>query len=260
MAPTAQREIRFKAVPLEVKVDAERRRIEGYAATFGNVDNGGDVIVAGAFRKTVSERFPRKLIKFLIDHFIPVGMPVEMAEDPIGLYTVSEVAKSATGDEFLANYGIGLYSHLSIGYVPIIEEEDRSKNVRFLREVKLLEYSAVLWPMNEQAVILGAKSFQAHVDRLQQRFDSLAGRPPVVVAADLSALGKSIADLSASVTKALGMSAPDSVAAIAASVATSGNAQATQGHEPPPESVSPEMYQLLHDGLLDLRRKAQAVS
>lgn len=256
-SPPKAREVQHKAVPIDLKVDAKRRRIEGYASTFGNVDNGGDVVVQGAFTKTLQERFPRGLIKFLIDHHVPAGMPVVMVEDSMGLYTETEVAKSAIGDEFLANHEVGLYSHMSIGYEVILDETDRQKSLRYLKELRLYEYSAVLWPMNEMAAIFGAKSLGAHIDRLRARFESLSHGPSDLPKQDFAALVKSIGDLQASITSALTCSPPDSVSELLAKAAgIPGVGVSTGVGEPPDEHLSPEMYQLLHDGLLDLRRKA----
>ena len=47
-------EMELKSLVLEVKTINENGTFEGYAAVFGNVDTWGDVITAGAFKKTLA--------------------------------------------------------------------------------------------------------------------------------------------------------------------------------------------------------------
>ena len=54
--------------PEPMQVDFAKREITGYGAVFGNVDNHGDIIAPGAFKKTISDRLPRNLLKFFLCH------------------------------------------------------------------------------------------------------------------------------------------------------------------------------------------------
>lgn len=146
--------MKYKAIPMETKVDHKKRTIEGYASTFGNRDRVGDIVQKGAFKKTIAERFAngsKKDIKVLWQHFHPIGLPIHMEEDSKGLYTVSKIAKTPQGDEALILADEGVVDKMSIGY-DIIKSEPKDRD-QILQEIKLHEYSMVTFPANEEAGI-----------------------------------------------------------------------------------------------------------
>jgi hypothetical protein len=154
----------FKALPTEFKVDRSKRRIEGWAARYGNVDLGGDRIMPGAAAKTISDRHPRKLIKFFFNHEFGIGMPETIEEHSAGLLTVGQITDHPDFDKYLAMAEQGVVAHQSIGYsvvkaVPVQEDED--KLIREIQEFKLFEFSPVYWPMNELAEISAVKAAHA---------------------------------------------------------------------------------------------------
>lgn len=147
--------------PAELKADFGARTIEGYASVFNVVDLVGDVVMPGAFAKTISERQPKKLIKVFLDHYIPIGMPLEIREDTRGLYTRSKVSAVPEGDKALQFCADGLCAHMSFAYDVIgreIVQREGAEPLRRLTELKLYEYGPVHWPANEQAEILGMKA------------------------------------------------------------------------------------------------------
>lgn len=146
----------YKAIPMEVKVDHNKREITGYASTFGNRDQVGDIVQKGAFKKTIAERYnggEKRDIKVLWQHVHPIGLPIHMEEDSTGLLTVSKIAKTEQGDEALILADEGVVDKMSIGYDIIKESYDG--NDRILQELKLYEYSLVTFPANEMATITG---------------------------------------------------------------------------------------------------------
>ena len=74
------------AVPLDLKAVAEDGEFEGYLSTFGNVDRGMDMVMPGAFRRTLKER-KLSSIKLLRDHDTRkvIGKWLSMDEDDRGL-------------------------------------------------------------------------------------------------------------------------------------------------------------------------------
>lgn len=65
-----------KAFKFNLESIGEGGEFSGYAAVFGSVDSGGDVIEKGAFTKTILEDFDR--IKILSQHQnedLPIGKP-----------------------------------------------------------------------------------------------------------------------------------------------------------------------------------------
>ena len=141
--------------------EVEGRTIIGYASTFGNRDLVGDIVVAGAFKKTLSERKP----KVFYNHMYPIGSPVEIHEDSKGLYTESKMSRTPRGDEILELVKDGVINEMSIAYEVLQYEDDSAKGVRYLKELKLFEYGPVDFPANENAVIEGVKTL---ADRLRR--------------------------------------------------------------------------------------------
>jgi HK97 family phage prohead protease len=149
-----------KAFATEFKVSGDGRTVEGYASTFGNIDAVGDVVVAGAYKRTLAHRMDR--IKVLRDHEHPIGKPIEASEDSKGLYTKSRISDTPLGNETLTLLRDGVLDRMSIGYEPISPERGQQdgKAVRFLKEIKLYEWSVVTFPANESAAVTGVKALE----------------------------------------------------------------------------------------------------
>jgi HK97 family phage prohead protease len=137
-------------------VDNDTRIFKGYASTYDK-DLGGDIILPGAFAKTLSERADR--VKVLWQHNEPIGRPVKMYEDGKGLYVEAKISKTRLGDEALELMRDGVIDQMSIGYsVPSGKADYDEDGNRLIKELKLYEFSAVTFPMNEKAFITGVKS------------------------------------------------------------------------------------------------------
>lgn len=154
----------FMAQPLQVKdVDTTGRHVVFYAAAFGNVDSYGDIIVSGAFKKTISERGPAGTdqLKYLNQHdtWQLAGKITEAVEDAHGLLLTAKVSNTTLGNDMLALEADGAYEH-SIGYktVQSSTETRSSEEVRILSEVMLYEGSAVTWGANPLTPTVGIKS------------------------------------------------------------------------------------------------------
>tara|TARA_R110000765_G_scaffold279954_4_gene377465 strand:- start:207 stop:869 length:663 start_codon:yes stop_codon:yes gene_type:complete len=145
----------------ETHIDMSARTIEGYASTW-DLDQTNDIIHPGAFTKTISEGFLSKKIKMLWQHDAPLGMPVEMNEDSIGLYVKGKVNRTRLGDDALEDMRAGTVNQMSIGFsIPQNKSGyDADTGVRNIFEVKLFEFSPVTFPANEAAHILAVKSLQ----------------------------------------------------------------------------------------------------
>lgn len=129
-------------------------RIEGYASLFGVADQGGDVVLPGAYRTSLA-RFNcgKHAVKMLWQHDAaqPIGVWDEIVEDARGLRVrgrlLSEVEK---GREAMALVAAGAIDGLSIGYRTVMAERN-AKGQRLLREVELWEVSLVTFPMLPEA-------------------------------------------------------------------------------------------------------------
>lgn len=156
----------IKTVPFEMKLNEEKRTIEGYASTFGNRDLVGDIIQPGAFRKTLQERKDR--IKVLWQHFEPIGRPIHIEEDSKGLYVNAYISKTALGNDALELARDQVIDRFSIGYDVIQDQFDEQTNSRLLKELKLYEFSLVTFPANEEAAITNVKSVHEFTDLLNK--------------------------------------------------------------------------------------------
>jgi len=140
----------------------EKGEFEGYASVFGNKDLGNDVVVTGAFAKSIARRGARG-VKFLYQHDTkqPIGVFDEIIEDDRGLRVKGRLALGTQqGRDVYELMKIGAIDGLSIGYKVDAKgyEYDQRGKRRKLKEVDLMEISAVTFPMNPKATIDAVKA------------------------------------------------------------------------------------------------------
>jgi len=172
------RDYKIKSEGEITDIDVEKRIVTGYAAKFGNIDLHGDMIMPGAFTKTIKERGVngKNEIWFLHDHDSskPLGKPSVLKEDSNGLYFEAKIVDTEIGESVLKLYEEGLINQHSIGFSTIKEEKIEPKNSKpyyEIQEVKLYEFSSVLWAANPDTPFLGLKSLDAK--GLEDRFSKL---------------------------------------------------------------------------------------
>jgi HK97 family phage prohead protease len=106
----------------EIKgIDTAKGIIECYPSVFNNVDSDQDMIMPGAYDKTIQERGPksaRPRIKHLWMHgsFEPIGIPLEMIPDDKGLYVVSKFGTDKFSQDKLQQHIDGIITEMSIGF------------------------------------------------------------------------------------------------------------------------------------------------
>lgn len=137
-------------------VDIDARTFEGYASTWDK-DLVGDIIMPGAFTKSINESFPAGRIKVLWNHGEPIGMPIEMREDERGLFVKGKISKTARGDEVLELMRDSVVDTMSIGFTIPAGKSELSGDVRIIREVRLMEFSPVTFAANPMAAITDVK-------------------------------------------------------------------------------------------------------
>lgn len=148
-----------KSFTFELKASKGKREIEGYAASYEK-DLVNDVIQKGAFTKTIAERMPKNQIKILWQHDRnqPIGKPIHMEEDSKGLFVVGKLTSGVkAADEALELINDGIVDTMSIGYDVIKDEIGEDKSTRFLKELRLYEFSPVTFPANPAAAITAAR-------------------------------------------------------------------------------------------------------
>lgn len=152
----------IKSIDAEVKdLDVKQGIVTGYFASFGNIDSDGDMIVPGAFTKTVKENGPssaKQRILHLYQHDTtkPVSKPNILQEDQKGLFFESKIATTSVGSDLLKMYEMGIITEHSIGFKTIKDQKREGYNE--ISEVKLWEGSSVTWGANSDTPVVGLKS------------------------------------------------------------------------------------------------------
>ncbi len=142
--------------------DEAKGMFSGYASVFGNKDLGNDVVVQGAFQKSIRAKGARK-IKMLFQHDTkePIGVYTKVREDAQGLYVEGKLAmQTQKGREVYELMKMGAIDGLSVGYrvdAKGYSYDDRGKK-RYLKQVDLMEISAVTFPMNPKARVNAVKA------------------------------------------------------------------------------------------------------
>ena len=165
--------ILYKAAPVGELIDADEKAgiIKGYGSYFGNKDSDNDVIVKGAYKKTIAENGER--VKYLYQHDMnqPIGKMTELYEDDKGLVFVAEIAKTQLGKDVVELMKTGVITENSVGIMPI--QKENKGDHREIKEVKLYEISAVTLAANDQAKILDVKG-NIDIEKLSKRYDNLS--------------------------------------------------------------------------------------
>jgi HK97 family phage prohead protease len=149
-----------KSLKLRLKELDETGKFVGISSVYGNRDLGGDVMVKGAFTKTLQEnagRFP-----LLYGHKVNVG--VSYCEDTdeglqvTGMLNLEkQVARDVYSDmKFYKSHGLDF--GMSIGYMTVAGKTEDRNGSRYLKEVALFENTLTEMPMNQRARVSEVKA------------------------------------------------------------------------------------------------------
>lgn len=133
--------------------------IEGYASLFGVADTGGDIVMKGAFARSLARRGAAG-VKMLWQHNAaePIGVWTAIAEDAKGLKVAGRLDLSvARAREALSLLRAGAVDGLSIGFKTERATTDKTSGLRRLLAIDLWEISIVTFPMLTQARIDAVK-------------------------------------------------------------------------------------------------------
>ena len=150
-------------IPLKIKSLTDTGEFEGYGSVFGVEDSYSDVVVKGAFQKSLASWAEKgRLPSLLWQHKMsePIGIYTEMKEDDHGLYVKGRllIDDDPLAKRAYAHAKAGSLGGLSIGYILKDWEYDSSKGVYLLKEIDLWEVSLVTMPANDEARISEVKS------------------------------------------------------------------------------------------------------
>lgn len=143
-------------VDFQVKdFDTKSGTFAGVASPFGELDYQRDIVMPGAFAKSIAE-FEAKGRKVPMlwqhDRYNPIGIYTSLKETATALEVVGQCNLDVQqGRECHALMKQGALTGLSIGYSVITEEHDDDNLIRKLHEVKLYEISPVTFPAADSA-------------------------------------------------------------------------------------------------------------
>ncbi|BBB29370.1 HK97 family phage prohead protease [Neptunomonas japonica] len=154
-------------VALNIKSVSDTGEFEGYGSVFGVKDSQMDIVVRGAFEKSLSTwkekgRLPALLWQHNMNE--PIGIYTEMKEDDTGLYVKGRllVDDDPLAKRAHAHMKAGSLSGMSIGYMLNDYDYDSEKDAFILKELDLWEVSLVTFPSNDEARISNVKNALDH--------------------------------------------------------------------------------------------------
>jgi HK97 family phage prohead protease len=152
--------LKTKEVSLSLKEVSDDGAFEGYGSIFGNVDSYGDIVMPGAFTKSLGRYAKDQVLPLMLwqhNPDNPIGVWESMEEDRKGLRCRGRFLLDVqSGREAYVRAKAGAVRGLSIGYREIKAEPDG--NTRKLAELDLYEVSVVSFAANRRASITAVKS------------------------------------------------------------------------------------------------------
>ena len=139
-------------------VDTVKGIVTGYFSVFGNKDSDGDIVMPGAYKKTLKENGPlsekpRILHLYQHDPTKVLGKPSVLKEDKKGLYFETLISQTSLGKDVIQLYMDKVLTEHSIGYQIVKREVDEAAETQKLLELKLWEGSTVSWGANMEAIV-----------------------------------------------------------------------------------------------------------
>jgi hypothetical protein len=155
-------------VAVEWKAGSGPGEAEGYASVFNNVDEVGDVVMPGAFRKTIADwQRATQPMPLIADHQMStdgvIGSVTSLAEDRHGLrfkarFSRSEKAQRVRQDVLDQHYRGTSFTYEVIKSSPGRGSVAGKAVARFLDELRLFEITLSPFPVNALAGLTGAKA------------------------------------------------------------------------------------------------------
>lgn len=178
------KEFDFKGETSITDIDLTKNTVSGYLSAWDVVDSDQDMLMRGAFQKSILERGPQstgnRKIAFLRGHDTnrPVGKFLELEEDQKGLRYVAQMSQSRDGRDTLIQMQEGLLNEHSIGYRRIFDKEQWNDQAGYneVKEVRLMEGSVLVFGANSDTPVVEIKGEQKvkYVSQLGDRMDKIA--------------------------------------------------------------------------------------
>lgn len=148
-------------VPFELKELTDDGKFSGYAAVYGNVDNGNDIIVEGAFKEIRKTRKGGK-VRVTAYHDLQriIGL-ADVTSDSKGLLVEGVIFQDVSyAKDAHRLMKTGALDSMSVGFRTIESawEERDGEDIRIIKAAELFEVAVVPFGMNPEADIIDVKS------------------------------------------------------------------------------------------------------
>jgi HK97 family phage prohead protease len=146
-----------KSLTLDIALN-EEGKFSGYASVFNVPDRQNDIVLPGAFKRTLIERGGE--VKLLWQHSFeePIGVIENLYEDNTGLFMEARLLLDVSrGKEAYSLLKAGAVEGLSIGYTVTQYDYAPKTGHRLIKDVDLWEVSLVTFPANAQAKVAKVK-------------------------------------------------------------------------------------------------------
>ena len=175
------RPVYFKAYDMaDFNIDLTKREVKMVWSAFGNKDDDQDIIIKGAFAKSINERGPastthRKIAYLKYHNYnLPVGPVKQIWEDQKYLIAIANIDPTPEGDTTVTQYQSGTLNQHSIGYRYIWDKVEYSEedDAFIVKEIDLWEGSVVVAGANENTPLLEMRGMNME-QQVAQAMDDL---------------------------------------------------------------------------------------
>jgi len=146
--------------PFELKSVSEDGSFSGYATVFGTADFYGDIIMPGAFTKTLEKKRMGKVpALWQHDQDDPIGTYPVLTVDNKGLYVEGQLVKGVQqADECHLLMKAGAINGLSMGFITEDADYNTTTGQRSILQLDLWEISPVTFPAQDGARVMDVKN------------------------------------------------------------------------------------------------------
>lgn len=152
----------------ELKASGDQGQFTGYGNVYGIVDDGDDIVQAGAFAESLADwQSKGRMPPVLWQHSSrdPIGAYTAISEDGTGLRVQGQLCMDTQrGKEAFALLKMSAISGLSIGFMTREDSFDQKTGVRTIKKADLWECSLVTFPQNDAARVSTVKAIENITD------------------------------------------------------------------------------------------------
>lgn len=151
-----------------------KREVAMYLSKFGVLDSDNDIIMKGAFKRSLQDRgvdsASNRKIAFLRYHDWQhqIGKFIRLEEDEVGLFAVGKLSTSTKGEDALRDYEDEVLREHSIGFQYMSDNIRKVGDNFEIYEVKLFEGSAVTFAALKETEVLAIGKAENKIELVEK--------------------------------------------------------------------------------------------